>query len=212
VEAQRAQAVILVHGLWMNGLDLSVLRWRLNRAGYRTYLFSYRSVHGTVAQHAQRLRDFIADVAEPEVHIVAHSLGGLVVLSFLDQNFSTGRPGKFVFLGSPVRGSAAAKGLVERGFGRVLLGGVQEALTRSEARKWVGSHPIGTIAGTQSFGIGSVFTDLPKPNDGTVAEEETRLAGEVDHCAVHTSHVGMLVAAEVGAQVINFLRDGEFGR
>jgi Alpha/beta hydrolase family len=206
------QAVILVHGLWMNGLDLTLMRWRLRRAGYCTYQFSYRSVGNTIPQHAQRLKAFIEEVEEPVVHLVAHSLGGLVALSFLDQGFSTGRPGKFLFLGSPVRGSAAAKGLVERGLGKVLLGGVAEALTRSEAREWVGSHPIGTLAGTKSFGIGGMFTELPVPNDGTVAEEETRLQGAVDHCAVHTSHTGMLIDSEVMQQVLSFLRNGEFGR
>ena len=196
----------------MNGLDLVLMRWRLHRAGYRTYQFSYRSVRNTLARHAERLKAFIQEIPEPEVHVVAHSLGGLVALSFLDQGFSTGRPGKFLFLGSPVRGSAAAQSLAERGLGRMLLGGVEQALTRSEAREWVGKHPIGTLAGTKSFGVGWMLTKLPVPNDGTVAEEETRLKGAVDHCSVYTSHTGMLIHGEVARQVLSFLQHGEFGR
>jgi pimeloyl-ACP methyl ester carboxylesterase len=210
MQEQQSEAVILVHGLWMNGMDLTLMRWRLSDAGYKVYRFSYRSVKNTLAQHAERLKAFVTDVPEPVVHVVAHSLGGLVALSFLDQGFSTGRPGKFVFLGSPVRGSAAAKGLAERGLGKFLLGNVEEALTRSAEREWIGRHPIGTLAGTKAFGIGRIFTDLPKPNDGTVAEEETRLKGAVDHCTVHTSHTGMLIDREVQMQVQSFLQDGEF--
>lgn len=206
------ESVILVHGLWMNGLDLALLRWRLKDAGYRTYQFSYRSAHGTLKQHAQRLRAFIDGTPGEVVHIVAHSLGGLVTLELLDEELGVGRPGKIVFLGSPVRGSAVARSLSERGLGRIFLGGVEEPLTRFQARAWTGTHPIGTLAGTKRFGVGWMFTRLPEPHDGTVAMEETVLEGAVDSTSVHTSHTGMLVDRTVARRVINFLKEGEFGR
>ena len=41
--------VILVHGLWMTGLEFGVLRQRLQtRHGFDAHVFSYPSMHGQV--------------------------------------------------------------------------------------------------------------------------------------------------------------------
>ena len=37
------------------------------------------------------------------------------------------------------------------------------------------------IAGTLGVGLGAIIENLPSPNDGTVAVEETRLPGIKDH-------------------------------
>ena len=43
--------VILVHGLWMNGLELSMLGYRLRHEhGYDVRTFSYPTMSGTAAE------------------------------------------------------------------------------------------------------------------------------------------------------------------
>ena len=49
-------------------------------------------------------------------------------------------------------------------------------------------------------------------NDGTVAVSETRIPGLTDHLVLPHSHFGMLLAADVAAQVACFLRTSGFRR
>ena len=46
---------------------------------------------------------------------------------------------------------------------------------------WRNKHVLGVIAGDSRLGMGLIIPNIPKPNDGTVAVEETRLAGMRDH-------------------------------
>ena len=62
------------------------------------------------------------------------------------------------------------------------------------------------------MGLGRLLSDLPEPNDGTVAVDETFLEGARDHIVLDVSHTQMLFSAEVAAQVVQFLREGRFAR
>lgn len=204
------EAVVLVHGLWMNGLESAVLRSRLRSAGLDTAQFSYRSVRASLAENAQRLADFCDTLDAGTLHVVAHSLGGLITLGMLEAG-RLERPGRCVFLGSPVRGSAAARGLVRFPWGDRILGrSAGEALLAETLRRYDGPREIGTIAGTLGFGPGFLIADMGSPSDGTVAESETRLVGETDHLAVTVTHMGLLFSRTVADQTAHFLRRGEF--
>jgi hypothetical protein len=52
------EAVILVHGLWMNGLDMTLLRRRIAAAGYATHQFRYPTVRQSPAENAHDLATF----------------------------------------------------------------------------------------------------------------------------------------------------------
>jgi hypothetical protein len=71
---------------------------------------------------------------------------------------------------------------------------------------------VGVIAGTLAVGLGVVIENLPQPNDGTVAVDETRLPGIKDHLELPVSHTGLLVSATVASQTAYFLRHGAFAR
>ena len=77
------EAVILVHGLWMGGWAMQGLRLLLSRRGYAATAFDYRSVAQSLDEHARRLAARIAESRQPAVHLVGHSLGGLVILRCL---------------------------------------------------------------------------------------------------------------------------------
>lgn len=201
-------SVVLVHGLWMRGLEMFLLRHRLRRAGYRVYQFSYRSVERDLGENARRLNAFVQSHVDGPAHFVAHSLGGLVVRRLL-HDYPLQPPGRIVTLGTPHTGSYVANRLSRFGLFRRLLGASLVPLS-GELLPWAGVRELGSIAGTLNIGVGWIVHDLPRPNDGTVALGETRLAGMSDHCQVYSSHMALLFSKEAARQTLHFLRQGRF--
>jgi pimeloyl-ACP methyl ester carboxylesterase len=200
---------VLVHGLWLNGLEFFVLRDRLQRAGFAPSNFHYSSMHATLAGAADALGALLRRTGEA-VHIVAHSLGAIVTLETL----STARdlpPGRAVFLGPPVQGSRAAKAIASWSHGPQILGGLALAeLAAMRERRWDGSREIGVIAGSRSAGLGRLCADLPRPNDGSVCVSETRLPGASAEVILDVSHTGMLFSTDVAVATATFLASGRF--
>ena len=81
--SERAEAVLLLHGLWMNRLAMVYLALALEEAGFATESLDYHSMRGTLPEHVGALADRVAGTAADAVHLVAHSLGGVVALNYL---------------------------------------------------------------------------------------------------------------------------------
>ena len=206
--------VILVHGLWMSGFQLGVLKHRLDSAGeLHTVPFSYPSISGCMSDHAQSLLQFARGHRVEQLHFVGHSLGGLVILRALELAADDLPPGRAVLLGTPLQGSRAAQGVSRLPFGRTILGmAVQEECIDYTPHEWNGTREVGVIAGSMGLGLGRLFANLSADHDGTVLVEETRLPGARDHIVLPTSHTGMLLSTEVAQQAAYFLKEGRFRR
>lgn len=193
----------------MTGLEAGVLRLRLARDGFRVAQFHYHSVSAGLATVLDSFRDAVLAMPPP-VHLVGHSLGGLMILRLLERE--PGLPvGRTVLLGSPVRGSASARAVLRLPGAGVLFGALARAeLTAAGARDWRHPSPLGVIAGSHALGMGMLFCDFDGPNDGAVAVEETRIDGAAAHLVLPVSHTGMLFSEAVAAQTASFLRDGRF--
>jgi pimeloyl-ACP methyl ester carboxylesterase len=205
--------VVLVHGLWMTGLESGWLRGRLrDEYGFDTRQYSYHTVQIGLDDNVRQLHDFLADVPGETVHVVGHSLGGLLALHTLTR-FPDHRRGRVVCLGSPLRGSSAARAMAGLPFGEEILGAtMRDAVLSGGMAEYRGKREVGVIAGTLGVGLGIVIENLPNPNDGTVAVEETKLPGIKDHLELAVSHTGLLVSSQVASQTAYFLRHGEFAR
>ena len=93
--------LIYVHGLFMNGAESLVLRRRLLRdfgAPVHVHAFQYRSVSSGMADITARLQAYVRELAPSSLHLVAHSLGGLVVHRFLER-YPDQPPGRVVLTG-----------------------------------------------------------------------------------------------------------------
>ena len=208
------ETVVLVHGLWMNGTELAMLGHRLRREhGFEVRTFSYPTMHGDVAGVCSTLARFAAAAGNGgRVHLVGHSLGGVMVYRTLT-GCVAGIDGNAVLLGSPLNGSKAARGVSNWPALKPLLGPhVLAELVEPCQRCWTGERPLGAIAGTLRVGTGQFFAHFDEENDGTVAVSETRIPGLTDHLVLPHSHFGMLLAADVAAQVACFLRTATFRR
>lgn len=198
--------VVVVHGLWLNGLETFLLRDRLRQAGFAPDVFRYASLHATLeavtASLAERLRRFDA------VHVVGHSLGGVIAYETLAAHADL-PPGRAVLMGAPVRGSRAARAVAGRWYGPPMLGTLAMAeLARERDVRWRPPRELGVIAGSRPAGLGRVFADLPRPNDGTVCVDETELPGATARVIHEVTHTGMLVSAQVAKSITEFLRHG----
>jgi pimeloyl-ACP methyl ester carboxylesterase len=208
---RRQPTVVFVHGIWMTGLEFWRMRRHVARAGFATRRFRYRSVTRSIEQNARRLAEFVMGLGAEQVHLVCHSMGGLVALRALrDHPLPAGR---VVLIGSPVRGSGVARHLVERRWLRWLVGrAAPEALVPETPVDWRVTRAVGVIAGTRGFGLGYVLGGLTQPSDGTVAVAETELPGASDTLHLERTHTTMLMAHETARQVVEFLRHGRFAR
>lgn len=201
--------VLFLHGLWMNGLETWWLRHRVESHGFATQALSYPTMHATAGEVVSLLAGQIAAL-EPPVHLVGHSLGGLMLLKLFEL-LPEQPPGRVVLLGSPVAGSHAARSVASWAIGPSLLGRIAlEEIVERGPRRWTLPRELGIIAGSTSAGMGRLVSQLPEPNDGTVAVEETHIEGMTDHLVLPVTHTGMLVSASVAEHVARFLTTGRF--
>jgi pimeloyl-ACP methyl ester carboxylesterase len=185
------------------------LRERVRSAGFAPSVFRYPSLHTSLAEVTQKLAACLRAFGGT-VHVVAHSLGGLIALETLGKEREL-PPGRVVLLGAPVQGSRAASAIAAWSIGPQLLGPLALAeLARARHYRWQTSREIGVIAGSRSVGLGRVFATLPQPNDGTVCVDETRLPGAAAQLTLDVSHFGMLVSRRVADEVAGFLATGRF--
>jgi pimeloyl-ACP methyl ester carboxylesterase len=207
--ASASETVVLVHGIWMSSLELVLLARRLRRCGYRTLRFRYRSLRRPVRHNAECLARRVRRLPAGRIHLVGHSLGGLVVLQAL-QDHPDLITGRIVLLGSPVKGSAVARHIHGRRLLRWLIGRSGEQGLLGDGPRWEGRQLLGVVAGSRSLGIGRLMGGLGGVNDGVVNLEETILEGAQDSIVEKSTHMGLLTSRRVAAQVCAFLRHGRF--
>lgn len=206
MKEDRKPRVLLLHGIWNAKAWLVPLAARLRAAGFDTEVFGYPSVFGGPDVAVPRLVERLQD-SEP-LALLGHSLGGLVALQALRQ-----RPDlpvtRVVCLGTPLRGSDAARGLAGNAWTAPALGR-SAGLLQAGFDRWDGKAAVGMVAGNVAHGLGRHFTRLDGESDGTVTIEETRLPGLSGHCVVASSHSGLVFSAEAARQAVHFLREGRF--
>jgi pimeloyl-ACP methyl ester carboxylesterase len=209
---EKPETLVYVHGLWSSRADSLLFRRRLSRAfHFDVRVFRYPASSCSMAAIVDRLGDFVARLSPRALHLVGHSLGGLVIYRFLERHPDQ-PPGRVVFLGTPSVCCGAAVGLARFSWGAAILGKcVAEEFLVKRSRRWTHARPLGIIAGTQPFGVGHFVARLEGDNDGTIGVSETRLPGATEHITVHASHMGMLLSAQAARYTGTFLREGHFG-
>jgi pimeloyl-ACP methyl ester carboxylesterase len=204
---KKPETVLVLHGLMMRSPALWPLAHRLRQRGFASVLFDYGTIFGSPARAMERLAMALYGLSPGPVHVVAHSLGGLIALECINQ-YQRLPPGRVVCMGSPLAGSSSARHLKQRGLafmsgrsGPLLRGGLQQLPPRE----------IGMIAGAKSFGLGRAVGRFDGLNDGTVAVWETRLPGLREHVVLPLSHTGLVYDAKAAELAAQFLETGYFG-
>lgn len=187
---------------------MALLARRLRAAGFSTTHFSYHSIRETIDANSLRLHQLLTGIVDSEVHIVAHSLGGLLVRHLLARH-PDDVTGRIVTLGTPHQGSRVAAKLRHSKIGSLLLGKSAEILIE-KLPAYQHGQKFGVLAGSKPLGFGMLLGNLEKPHDGTVMLSESRLEGMSDYRVMTTNHMGLLFSRRVAGEVIHFLKTGQF--
>jgi len=203
----QAPRALLLHGLLMRSPALLPLAWRLRKSGFATETFTYSTLWRSPGEAMERLAMRLYAMGPEPVHLVAHSLGGLIALETLSR-YQKLPPGRVVCMGSPIAGSTAARGLAGKGLG--LVSGRAGALLRGGLVALPPGRQVGMLAGSRSMGMGKWFSSFDGQNDGTVMVWETRLAGLADHAIIPSSHTGLVFSEQAARLACDFLETGRF--
>jgi pimeloyl-ACP methyl ester carboxylesterase len=203
-------SVLLIHGLWMNRFAMLYLTRAIAAQGFRARAIGYLSALRDFEQNAARIARAIAAPGE-HVHLVAHSLGGLVVLRALER-VRDARVRRLVLLGSPIAGSVGGRQMAASRWGAALLGRTKSFWASTPPLDIPAEIEAGAIAGTRRFGLGRLVVKLPSPNDGVVTVEETHHPRLADHITLPVGHSQMIFSKAVARQTARFLETGRFAR
>jgi pimeloyl-ACP methyl ester carboxylesterase len=211
VPPSQRTAIVLVHGAVVNGWEMALLRRRLRRLGARVHQFQYRSMRIGLKENVQLLRRFIHATEGDVVHVVGHSMGGVLLRNAFEEHPDP-RPGRLIAVGSPLLDcwvGHRVKAL--HGRAHFLVGKtVHDHIRQKPDPVWRGARDFGVVAGTYPFGIGRLFPGLPQPSDGVVLLEETRLRGIAGHVTYRINHFGLIASRRCFAQIAQFLATGAF--
>ncbi len=204
--------VILIHGIIRSSKSMSAFRKPLTNSGFHVFPFDYPSTRVEIAESADYLRQVIESLDGIEsLHIVAHSMGGLVTRSYMARQPDP-RIKRLVMLGSPNSGAELAD--LMRGkanfFFKPLLGPAGQQLVTDPdgliARLPTPTCAFAVIAGGRE---GKGFNPLiPGDDDGIVSVASTRLPGAADFLLVNSLHLNLLRMDESTAAAVRFLETG----
>ncbi len=200
--------IVLVHGLWNRGWSMAAMAKRLRARGHVVKVFSYPTRSRDLDGHADELHAFINTTELEGLHLVGHSLGGLVILNLLSR-YDDVPPGRVVLMGTPVRGSRVVRRLEHMPGQKLIFGKAAGDLLKG-FRQPPDNRQTGMIRGTRAVGLGRVFGKYDEPNDGSIAVSETQLEGLKDSIELPVAHSEMLLSSEVVRQVEAFLLHGKF--
>jgi pimeloyl-ACP methyl ester carboxylesterase len=199
VETQ-SETVVLVHGLFGFPLLMRLLGRHLERHGFASRNWGYPSIVGSVERHAANLRAVLAELdADPTVsriHLVTHSMGGIVGWCALREGIPD-KFGRFVLLTPPGRGSWLATA-----FGwtvRWISPGIDQLSTRPDSL-------VNRLEPLDGVDVGVIGATL----DLVVPPANSHMPGEREHRVYPGLHHQVLFRADVAEAVARFLQSADF--
>jgi hypothetical protein len=176
---------------------------------------SYASTDQGIENHTQWLAGVLnrCCLSEGEItHFVTHSLGGIVLRQYLEENESLNL-GRVVMLAPPNQGSEVADYFMDWKLFQSVSGPTGQQLGTGAESVPNNLQPVnfelGVITGNYSY-IPWMSSLIPGPDDGVVGVAQARTAGMSDFLVVPRSHSFIMNSEEVASEVVDFLQTGSF--
>ena len=211
------QGTVLLHGITRTSASMRPMQRALEAEGHAVLNLDYRSRHLPLEALAEAVHGpidrFSGSVPGP-VHVVAHSMGGLLARAYLARH-RPARLGRVVMVGTPNGGSEIADALRNWPLYRAVFGPAGQQLGTLQAGALAATlgtvdYPVGVIAGDRPLSRRLSAFALPGPNDGKVTVASTRVPGMADHIVIATSHTRLVRHPAAVAAALAFLREGRF--
>jgi triacylglycerol esterase/lipase EstA (alpha/beta hydrolase family) len=194
--------VLLVHGMYVNGGALMLLRRRLLRAGWQSVHLldlDFRRGHLSALsdQVAERIEEIRAATGADRVDAVGHSLGGIVVFHTLLRGGAGASLGTCIALGAPFHGTRLAS------FSRLPL--VRQLAPGSPVLKDLVAILEGSAAlppETRLVSIWSTYDNIILPTESPVLPEPAVRNARVDFIG----HLSLLFSRSVERRIARVLR------
>jgi len=208
------EVVVLLHGVLRSSRNTATLGKRLEEQGFNVVRLDYASTCLPLEKHAENLGRVVASLnGATTIHLVGHSMGGLVTRRYLGNGKPDPRIKRIVMLGTPNRGSEVADVVADlKLYGFILGPAGQELCTDKKAVGVACTLPQGIEAAVVAGGLGrkpGINPLLKVDNDGLVTVESTKLEGACDFLQVKAHHGALMRNAEVAEAVAEFLRRGK---
>ncbi len=112
LEPDRQPPIILLHGLFQNRSCMYWLQFRLKRAGFKNVMAintpSWRDLETLTEILARKIDEVIIAHKVEKVHLVGHSMGGIIARNYIQRRGGAPRVACCLTLGSPHAGSKLA--------------------------------------------------------------------------------------------------------
>ena len=215
--------VVLVGGLFRSGFLTNSLKTKLSEKRYNVEVISYGTLFKDFEDVKREAFEKIDKTIEEQmsdagdtVHFVAHSLGGLVVLAYLEET-RVSSLGKIVLLGVPVEGTLIIEKILENKMFSMLSNMMPIVQTlRGGGSAFLNDWPprnagrIGVITGVKSKNIYGV--SLSSPNDGYVTVASAQIPSVRDAISLEVDHRELLTSNVVAGYIHSFLQAGVFNK
>lgn len=216
LKPMQGKAVILIHGIIRSSKSFDKFKAACRQSGRMVVPFDYPSTRLTIPENAKYLAQVIQSLeGVTEIDLVVHSMGGLVVRSWLDQQDEVdSRVKRMVMLGVPNQGADMADRFRSNLLFKVVFGPAGQQLVTEANSDFIAKlptppFPFGVIAGGRNALKG--YNPLIRgDNDGTVGVSSTRLPGAADFILLPVLHSFMMSDVETIACSIRFLETGAF--
>lgn len=199
---------VLIHGALRSSKRMEPIGIHLANHGIRSIGFDYASRRITVSEAAKSFREFCRGLPADEIHVVCHSMGGLVVREAIRQDRNLDKKiTRHVFIGVPHSGSVLADKYASRKWFQLLFGPAgQDLRTQSIASglpKPSGRY-INIYGGRGKRGFR--FSEIEGDDDGVVSAKSAILDGAEATYRVKAIHSSLVKKQESLNVISSFLR------
>ena len=193
--------MFLLHGMGRTSLSMIALDKALRENSYHTCNWNYNGFRKTINEIAEEFTILLKRFAEhpfvDQIHIVTHSLGGIITRRSLSKNWHSSKIHRIVMLAPPNQGVEIAN-LMSPFLAWLLI-------PLSELRP----SPLGllsTIAPVNCCEIGIITGS----HDSIVSRSEAELLEAKSYKELSTNHTFIATDEQVIRQTLIFLREGLF--
>lgn len=207
----QGKAVIVIHGIVRSSRSFEALSKRLEQEGYHVFRFDYASTRISIPAAAEDLHRVVESLdGIKEINFVVHSMGGLVVRSYLAEHKDP-RIKRMVMLGVPNLGASLATRLHDNALYRLVYGPAGQQLVQDPDGFIAGlptpDFEFAIIAGARGT-LGGFNPLVPGDDDGTVSVSSTRLPGAADFMTVRCLHPFLMKHGPAIDATVHFLKTG----